>query len=77
MVRRDAGFLKKERLKDITVFMAQAIKGGINLPSLLDWIEMEVGLTRQTAKSYVELIMRRQNWYYDEEVIKAYVEGEV
>ena len=62
MVGKDAGFVKTTRIKEIKREMAQTISKGIAKDRLLDWIEINVGLTRLTATSYVDLVIRSSGW---------------
>jgi len=67
MVRNDAGSLKRQRLKDIKIRIAQTISKGVSLEKVLDWCEMEIGLTRKTANQYVKLINRVNGWIINSE----------
>ena len=69
-VRRDASFLRSERLKQIKLWIAQGIKDGVDLPKLLDLIEIEMGLRRETAFEYIQLVVRTSGWVIDGNVIK-------
>jgi hypothetical protein len=62
MVRKDSGFLKHMRIQEIKREIGKVISQGVPYESLLDWIEVQIGLRRETAKSYVDLIMRTEGW---------------
>lgn len=63
MVRKDAGYLKELRVKEIANLMSTSVKEGINTESLLDMIEYNYGLKRSTAQEYVDLIVRVNKWH--------------
>lgn len=73
MVRRDSSFLKSMRIREIKREIGKGISQGAGVPleKLLDWIEITMGLRRETAKSYVDLIMRTEGWILIEGKIHA------
>lgn len=75
MVRKDSGYLKTMRLGEIKREMAKTIAKGIDPDRLLDWIEVNLGLRRETAKEYVDLIVRTQGWAVFEGKIVADLEA--
>jgi len=75
VVRKDSGYLKTMRLGEIKREMAKTIANGIDCDRLLDWIEINLGLKRETAKDYVALIMRTQGWVTFEGKIVADIEA--
>jgi len=62
MTGKDAGYVKTSRLAEIKREMAKAIKNGIEKQSMLDWVELNIGLSRTTACSYIDLIVRASGW---------------
>ena len=62
LVRRDSSMLKSERLRDIRKEMAVNLKEVVYTDKLLDWIELNIGLTRHKAREYVDLIVRSEGW---------------
>ena len=62
MVRRDSSMLKAERLARIRTQMMMNLKDVVKIDKLLDWIELNIGLSRRKAKEYVELIIRSEGW---------------
>ena len=62
MVGKDAGFVKTTRIKQIKKEMAKGISKGINKESLLDMVEMDIGLSRSKATEYIDLIVRASGW---------------
>ena len=62
MVGKDAGFVKTTRLKSIKCQMAQSISKGVDKDRVLDWVELNIGLSRSTATKYVDLIVRSEGW---------------
>jgi len=66
MVGKDAGFLKMQRIQKIKKEMAKSISKGLDKNRLLDWIEINLGLSRLTAEKYVGLIVRAQGWIENE-----------
>ena len=62
MVRQDSAFLKAQRLSKISKKIAAGLMAAetrrIPIERLLDWIELNTGLTRTRAQEYVDLIIR-------------------
>jgi len=77
MVRRDAAFLKNERIKTIERTMLQAVAKGIDLEKLLKEIEYSMGLTQETALRYVQTIVDHQGWLIIDGVVRASLSEEV
>lgn len=62
MVRRDAAFLKAERIGVIQKIIMQNIDKGVNVEMLLREVEYSIGLNQETALRYVDVIIGRQGW---------------
>lgn len=77
MVRRDAAFLKAERIATIQKTIMHDIAKGIDIERLLREIEYSIGLNRDTALRYVQLVVDRQGWLISEGKIIATFEEEV
>lgn len=72
MVRKDAGFLKKQRLDKIAKAIAEGFaSGGVSYEKLLVMIQFNEGLTRKTAAEYVDLILQAKGWMIIEGKIVA------
>ena len=70
MVRKDAGFLKAQRMGDISKMIAQNIEKGIFPENLLDMIEYNIGLSRDKAQEYIDLIIRvHEDWVWQDNKI--------
>jgi len=62
LVRRDSSMLKAERLRTIRQEMAVNLKDVVRTEKILDWIELNIGLSRLKAKEYIDLIIRTEGW---------------
>lgn len=63
MVRRDATFIRLQRIKRITKLIAKNIEAGINHKNLIIQIQYTIGLTRERAEEYVDLIVEaHKDW---------------
>lgn len=61
-IRRDSAFLRSQRIKKITTEMAKKITTGLRLRGLLIWIQIEIGLSENKAREYVDLICEAKGW---------------
>lgn len=62
MVRKDASTVKMSRVSEIRLEMLKSIKNGISIEKLLDWVELNIGLSREKAQEYSNLIIRSEGW---------------
>ncbi len=72
MVVKDAGFMKKMRISEIKKeIMKKISNGGVSQEKLLDFIEVEMGLSRRKAEEYTALIIKTSGWILEDGVIKS------
>ena len=69
MVRSDSSMLKTSRLTQIRKEMLMRIKDGLLKEKFLDWIELNIGLSRPKAQEYVSLIVRTEGWHETEDTV--------
>lgn len=63
MVRKDATFIRLQRINRISKLIAQNIEAGINHKNLITQIQYTIGLTRERAEEYVDLIVEaHKDW---------------
>lgn len=57
-LRKDGGWVKQERMNRITIKITKDLKAGgrIKVDKLVAWIELNIGLTKDKARAYVETI---------------------
>jgi len=72
--RRDGAWTRRERLQAIAAEIASRFPGPVRVEDILDWIEMNLGLTRRTGRDYIETVIRIKGWIEDHGVIKAGLE---
>jgi hypothetical protein len=72
--RKDGAYIKSLRIADITKMIALTFPGGANVENLLDQIEFRMGLRRDTARRYIELIKSSQGWVEQDGVITPLME---
>lgn len=72
MVRKDAGFLKTQRVEKIAKLIVENFPDGdISYEQLLGLIQFTEGLTRKTAAEYVDLVLQAKGWIFTERLIVA------
>jgi len=71
MTRKDGSFIKTERLHQISHKIKEDIKEGVDYNRILDWIEFNIGLRRDTAQDYLDKIIRVEGWVITNGYIKA------
>lgn len=61
---KDAGFTKTQRMKRISKEIAKHLSKNhkVDYETLLNWIEYEIGLSRNKAEEYVKTICKMKNW---------------
>lgn len=64
----DGAFYKSQRVKQISKEIARLLNKGrkINIERLLNWIEMEIGLSRKRARQYLDLILKTHETWMEE-----------
>jgi len=61
-MRRDASYIKVERLALITKKIAKQFPEPVDFHKLVLWIEMEIGLSGEKACEYVEKVCEVHDW---------------
>jgi len=72
-LRRDGAYVKQQRLKQITKEIAKHFPSPVSYSRMLDWIEINVGLSRSTAQRYLDLVIRAAGWAVNGDEITAAV----
>jgi len=75
MVRADGAYVKQMRLSKIKNYVRSKFPNGIAMTDLLDWIEIQMGLKRETAMNYAELVVRSNKWTIVDGIIKEEVKS--
>jgi len=71
IVRRDASFLKTQRLNEISKKMASSFAQSekLELKKLINWIQYNIGLTYDRTLEYINLVCAVHNWKIEGEFV--------
>ena len=64
MPQKDGSFTKTQRMKTIAKYIAPILGEGkkINIRKLVAWIEVNIGLTKKNAGSYIDTLIAAYDW---------------
>jgi len=61
-MRKDGSFFRKERMTRIKNEIAKHMPNGVSYEKILKWAMYEMGLTRQKAEEYLQLVIEMEEW---------------
>jgi len=62
MVKKDAAWLRRQRLDQISKIIAKTFPNPVDLENLVLLCEYELGLSENTAMKYIDLVCRVKGW---------------
>lgn len=62
MPRKDGAFIKLERIKQIRSVIIRQFPEDVSVDKVLSWAEVNIGLRRDTARQYLEMIVDNEGW---------------
>jgi hypothetical protein len=70
-MRKDGSFIKLERLKQIKTQVAKNLPNPVSIDKTVIWIQLNIGLTEERAKEYLDLVVEGAGWVVSDGAIKA------
>jgi hypothetical protein len=61
-MRRDGSFVKVERINQIRREIAKNLPNPVDLEKLRIWVECNIGLSKQKAEEYIDIVVSSAGW---------------
>ena len=73
--RRDGAWIKAQRLQAIARMIAKTFPKGVSYDRMVSLVELEIGLSTQKAREYIDKVIEAKGWRVEDGIIKPGVEG--
>jgi len=70
MFRKDGSWVKKQKIEEVWKKISAEFPNTISVEKLVLWCEVELGLSKQKAYEYLDLVARIHNLAVDQGIIK-------